>query len=527
MQSYASASRTHLNETVDCAAVITLVGSLALPLPSFRSLASSFQHMNDRSRRPTPIEGPPDDACECDTEPRAQVLLGRSMSLPADLRSSSPPTAKRDASMPAQTCRPRLVSMWSTSTIHEDITGLKSPLHRAVARIPSVSFAVEQPDEVQKPTTPATRYRMSTPRRRLSLIVERRRFNDATTRVRTTFSIDLGLLQWCLLLTLISTASSYGIAAFRSSSTGRTVALASQPRSAVLTSSSALPAAFATQYHAPVVPRSARSAADLSFAEALRCAVGISADASAVQPWALGAGMGARLARRGLRSALPTARRSILSAMLAADHKARSLEVGSAAAIAACACAACVTGALCEAGCAVLMPDAFGAMRKWHTARQRFAHEELERVERRLSEALPIALGDANSTTVSKRVKSIRSTFEKVALRGKDLDDLLALRIVVEPRTPDEDEEAAAVERVRRVHTLVESIWPGGIVEVKDYIAQPKDNGYQSVHLLVRLPSGWRCELQIRTRGMHEHAEHGGSAHADYKAESLMVAGER
>ena len=81
----------------------------------------------------------------------------------------------------------------------------------------------------------------------------------------------------------------------------------------------------------------------------------------------------------------------------------------------------------------------------------------------------------------------------------------------------------ACIERVRQVHTLVESLWPGGIVQVKDYVANPKANGYQSLHLLVRLPSGWRCELQVRTRCMHDHAEHGAAAHADYKADSLIL----
>ena len=42
-----------------------------------------------------------------------------------------------------------------------------------------------------------------------------------------------------------------------------------------------------------------------------------------------------------------------------------------------------------------------------------------------------------------------------------------------------------------------------------------------SLHLLVKLPSGWRCEVQIRTRCMHEHAETGAARHGTYKAESL------
>ena len=443
---------------------------------------------------------------------RKHVPLSRSSSLPAKLQSPSADLHSNDS--PA-TCRPRLVKMWST--VHEDVVeAATTPLQRAVARLPSVSFSVEEPEEVPEESctpTPRMRYQLLTPRRRFSLTVERRRFASSSTRVRTTFSIDVGLLQMCLLLMLLSTASSLAVQAFRASASVGTVSLSSVVRSAVLTSSSALPTASPSMYHTATRPRPpAALHPSVQLFDALKCAVGAAAAPTAK-------------VARGLRSALPTARRSVLSAMLSADHKMRSFEVGSAAALAACACAACMTGALCEAGCAVLMPDAFGAMRKWHGQRQRLAHDELDHIENRLRNALPYALGTAgsNATSITKRVKSVRSTFEKVALRGKDLDDLLALRVIVEPSNAEESAEAACIERVRQVHTLVESLWPGGIVQVKDYVANPKANGYQSLHLLVRLPSGWRCELQVRTRCMHDHAEHGAAAHADYKADSLIL----
>ena len=44
------------------------------------------------------------------------------------------------------------------------------------------------------------------------------------------------------------------------------------------------------------------------------------------------------------------------------------------------------------------------------------------------------------------------------------------------------------------------------------------------VHLMLTLASGERLEVQIRTRCMHEDAEHGGARHADYKASSLSAA---
>lgn len=56
----------------------------------------------------------------------------------------------------------------------------------------------------------------------------------------------------------------------------------------------------------------------------------------------------------------------------------------------------------------------------------------------------------------------------------------------------------------------------------KNYVDEPKKNGYQSLHMGVFLmEGGGTAEVQVRTARMHEEAESGGASHALYKAEIL------
>ena len=131
---------------------------------------------------------------------------------------------------------------------------------------------------------------------------------------------------------------------------------------------------------------------------------------------------------------------------------------------------------------------------------------EVERLRQRLGDDLA---AHGLRAQVQGRPKHIYSIWKKMSLKGLDFGrvlDVRALRVIVAD-VPD----CYAV--LGRVHELFRAV-PG---ELDDYIARPKANGYQSLHTVVEDEHGRVVEIQIRTTAMHEHAEHGISAHWAYK----------
>jgi len=114
-----------------------------------------------------------------------------------------------------------------------------------------------------------------------------------------------------------------------------------------------------------------------------------------------------------------------------------------------------------------------------------------------------------DSAQVFGRPKHLYSIWRKMRLKRIEFNDLFDVRAV-----------RILVSDLKHCYTalgVVHSMWQPITREFDDYIANPKDNGYQSLHTAVIGPDGKAVEVQIRTIDMNESAENGIAAHWAYK----------
>lgn len=120
-----------------------------------------------------------------------------------------------------------------------------------------------------------------------------------------------------------------------------------------------------------------------------------------------------------------------------------------------------------------------------------------------------IAKQESISAEIYGRPKHIYSIWKKMTSKHRSFDELYDVRAV-----------RVVVENIAECYVvlgIVHAQWRHINKEFDDYIANPKENGYQSLHTAVYGPHGKPVEIQIRTRQMHEFAEFGVAAHWRYK----------
>ncbi|MBI1961605.1 MAG: bifunctional (p)ppGpp synthetase/guanosine-3',5'-bis(diphosphate) 3'-pyrophosphohydrolase [Parcubacteria group bacterium] len=109
---------------------------------------------------------------------------------------------------------------------------------------------------------------------------------------------------------------------------------------------------------------------------------------------------------------------------------------------------------------------------------------------------------------ISGRTKDLWSLYQKLLKHNNEMrhvHDIIALRVVV-PTVAD----------CYRALGIIHSTWLPLPNRFKDYIAQPKPNGYQSLHTTIFCDRGKALEVQIKTPEMHQAAEYGIAAHWNY-----------
>jgi GTP pyrophosphokinase len=149
---------------------------------------------------------------------------------------------------------------------------------------------------------------------------------------------------------------------------------------------------------------------------------------------------------------------------------------------------------------------------KYHEIADKVASRRVAR-EKYIQRVIEVLRGELEQHSIqadlSGRPKHIYSIYRKMQRRGVDIDqiyDQLAVRVLVQS-IPD----------CYTALGVIHSIWRPLPGQFDDYIANPKESLYQSLHTTVLAVDGRPLEIQIRTSEMHQVAEYGVAAHWRYK----------
>ncbi|MBO9640273.1 RelA/SpoT family protein [Siphonobacter aquaeclarae] len=147
------------------------------------------------------------------------------------------------------------------------------------------------------------------------------------------------------------------------------------------------------------------------------------------------------------------------------------------------------------------------------TRRQQFIREFIRPIEKDLK-------AEGMSFAVKGRPKSIHSIWNKIKNQGKTFEeiyDLFAIRVILDS-TPEHEKAICW-----RAYSIVTDHYRPNPERLRDWISNPRANGYESLHTTVMSHSGQWVEVQIRSRRMDEIAEKGYAAHWKYKGNQTNV----
>jgi len=140
-------------------------------------------------------------------------------------------------------------------------------------------------------------------------------------------------------------------------------------------------------------------------------------------------------------------------------------------------------------------------------SRQRYITEFVKPIKKALENA-------GLEATIKGRPKHIYSIWNKMKNKNvtfEEMYDLFAIRIILDSEPKQEKSDCW------RVYSIVTDFYKPNPDRLKDFISNPKANGYESLHTTVMGPKGKWVEVQIRTDRMHAIAEQGLAAHWKYK----------
>ncbi len=154
----------------------------------------------------------------------------------------------------------------------------------------------------------------------------------------------------------------------------------------------------------------------------------------------------------------------------------------------------------------VLNPEARNSIMRRFLTLQRETGDVVHQISGDIRHELEKARIEADVFGRAKKPYSIWRKMQEKDLAFSRLSDIYGFRVI-----------CSSVADCYRILGVIHQRWRAVPGRFKDYISQPKNNGYRSIHTTVSGRDGKRVEVQIRTREMHEVAEAGVAAHWSYR----------